>query len=65
MTRKIIQITSTGVENTIQTQCNVMFMALCDDGTVWVTSDRILWDDNPWENVKGVPQENDERGLYD
>lgn len=35
--RKIIQMSSCQVENTINTQCQVMVTALCDDGTVWVT----------------------------
>lgn len=35
MSRAIIQISVTDVRNVISTQCNVMVVALCDDGTVW------------------------------
>lgn len=37
--RKIIQISTTNVENTASTQCNYISVALCDDGTVWTLAD--------------------------
>jgi hypothetical protein len=33
--RKVIQIAITGHANTIQTQCDVTTIALCNDGTMW------------------------------
>lgn len=36
--RQIVQVSSTGVENTQSTQCQALVYALADDGTVWETS---------------------------
>ena len=55
--RKIIQITSTGVDETSSTQCEAIFMALCDDGTLWAMNNRCMWNNNPWERVSNVPQD--------
>ena len=53
MSRKVVQLTATGVENNIQTQCNVVFAALCDDGTVWMATDM----NESWSRMPDIPQE--------
>lgn len=51
--RKIIQISTCGVENTMGTQCNYITIALCDDGTVWLNRNV----DNHWESLPEIPQD--------
>jgi hypothetical protein len=53
--RKIVQITATGVENTMGTQCDFMLVALCDDGTVWIK--RGWSGDEIWYREPDIPQE--------
>jgi hypothetical protein len=50
--RKIIQVSVSGVSNTIQTQCGVWVIALCDDGTVWQTDEA----SPTWKLLPEVPQ---------
>lgn len=52
--RKIIQISTSGVENNFGTQCNYIVSALCDDGSVWVGSDNPY---NAWVKLPDIPQE--------
>lgn len=49
--RKIIQISTSGVENTMSTQCNYVVHALCDDGTLWIRTNN-----HGWELQPDVPQ---------
>lgn len=53
MNRKIIQIQSTGVVENSQTQCEMIVIALCDDGTLWKTTNRNMED---WVQLWNVPQ---------
>lgn len=53
MTRKIIQISVTGVENVQETQCNFVMTALCNDGTIW---NRFGHQSN-WVKVESIPQD--------
>lgn len=53
MTRKIIQICVTGVDNTQETQCDFVMTALCNDGTVW---NRFGHQSN-WLKVENIPQD--------
>lgn len=53
MTRKIIQICVTGVENVQETQCNFVMTALCNDGTIW---NRFGHQSN-WLKVEPIPQD--------
>lgn len=53
MTRKIIQISVTGVENVQETQCNFVMTALCNDGTIW---NRFGHQSN-WLKVESIPQD--------
>jgi len=39
--RKIIQISTAGVQNTNVTQCNHIVTVLCDDGTIWEMKDTV------------------------
>ena len=50
--RKIIQITSCGVNNTSTMQCGFVLTALCSDGTVWISRDC-----NCWEYFNKIPQD--------
>lgn len=50
--RKIIQITTCGVENNAGTQCSVIMTALCDDGTAWIS-----YGHHPWQPVEPIPQD--------
>jgi len=53
MTRKIIQIAVSGLERTQFTQCSIVTVALCDDGTVWH-----LYDGHEgWREQPSIPQE--------
>lgn len=51
--RKIIQINTTGVNNTYNTQCDYVTTALCNDGTVWVKHDQ----SDSWQRLPLIPQE--------
>ena len=53
MARKIIQISSCGVENSVITQCNAFLFALCDDGTLWEQRNTF----STWQQVSPVPSE--------
>lgn len=53
MTRKIIQICTTGCENTQQTQSDFILTALCNDGTIW---NRFGHQSN-WLKVEPIPQD--------
>lgn len=53
MTRKIIQICTSGVENTQATQADFILTALCNDGTIW---NRFGHQSN-WLRVEDVPQD--------
>ena len=55
--RKIIQISTTGVANNSNTQCNHVTTVLCDDGTVWQTDDT----HRDWVWMPPIPQ--DESGY--
>ena len=50
--RKIIQIATCGVENNAGTQCNMITIALCDDGTAWEIDDS----DKTWRQMPEIPQ---------
>lgn len=54
MTRKIIQIAAAGVENTQSTQSSLAVVALCDDGSVWLTSEK---EAHPWQWLGAIPQD--------
>lgn len=53
MTRKIIQICTSGVENTQATQSDFILTALCNDGTIW---NRFGHQSN-WLRVEDIPQD--------
>jgi len=53
MTRKIIQICTSGVENTQATQADFILTALCNDGTIW---NRFGHQSN-WLRVEDIPQD--------
>lgn len=53
MTRKIIQICTSGVENTQSTQADFILTALCNDGTIW---NRFGHQSN-WLRVEDIPQD--------
>ena len=42
---KIKQIAIAGVAETNSTQCEAMILALCEDGSLWITTNR----NHPWE----------------
>lgn len=52
-TRKIIQISASGVENTATTQCSFIWTALCDDGSVWALG----YNDTSWERLPEIPSD--------
>ena len=53
MARKITQIAVCGVERTEFTQCSIVTVALCDDGTVW----HLYNEHEGWYQQPNVPQE--------
>lgn len=53
MTRKIIQICTSGVENTQTTQSDFILTALCNDGTIW---NRFGHQSN-WLRIEDIPQD--------
>lgn len=52
--RYIVQICSTGVNETGRTQCDHMVTALCNDGTVWQYHDNES--PKPWHQLPPIPQ---------
>lgn len=50
--RKIIQISSMGVENVYETQCDYVIIALCNDGTVW----EIRNTSSEWIQLPSLPE---------
>lgn len=57
--RKIIQISCCQIENTMSTQCQMMIMALCDDGTLWSTDNCRMYEGcelQPWHQIRPIPQ---------
>lgn len=50
--RKVVQITSTSVENTYATQCNYIVHALCSDGSIYE-----LADTREWMKLPAIPTE--------
>lgn len=53
MTRKIIQICTTGCDNTQQTQADFILTALCNDGTIW----NKFGHQSNWLKVEDIPQD--------
>lgn len=51
--RKIIQVSAMGCEATSQTQTNAIIVALCDDGSVWVSDCPF----KQWNRLPFVPQD--------
>lgn len=49
MKRRIVQISTAGVDNTASTQCNWIITALCDDGSVWVCTNNHGW--QQWDDI--------------
>lgn len=54
MTRKIIQISTCGIENTYHTQSNMVTTALCDDGSIWRLCDNV---NSVWQRLPDIPQD--------
>lgn len=54
MPRKIYQISTCQVENTYQTQCNMITTVLCDDGSMWKICDNA---NAVWERLPDIPQD--------
>ena len=52
--RRIVGISSCGVNETSQTQCEAMLFALCSDGSVWMTDNRSMGRD--WSQVEEPPR---------
>lgn len=50
--RRIIQISSCGVENTASTQCSWVTTALCNDGSAWFSRST----DDAWYLFPEIPQ---------
>lgn len=53
MTRKIIQICTSGVDNTQATQAEFVLTALCNDGTIW----NKFGHQSNWLRVEDIPQD--------
>lgn len=52
--RRVVAISSTGVANTQNTQCDHITTALCNDGSVWELRDNTA---NPeWRRLPSIPQ---------
>lgn len=51
ITRKPIAVSVTGVENTINTQCNWVTTVVCDDGSVWQLSNTEI----EWHPLPPIP----------
>jgi hypothetical protein len=49
--RRVVQITSSGVDNVQGTQCNEFTHALCNDGSMWVISNN----DTEWSPMPSIP----------
>lgn len=52
--RKIVQITTTGVDACCNDVCEYVLTALCDDGSLWWKLNRNLHGE--WVRLHGVPQ---------
>ena len=56
--RRIIAISTAGVDNVSTTQCNHITVALCNDGSVWAMRDNTS---SPrWEKFPSIPQPEEE-----
>lgn len=56
--RRIIQVAIAGVANVIGTQCDVITIALCDDGTLWeITNSPTI----RWRSYPAIPQPHDQQ----
>jgi hypothetical protein len=49
--RKVVQLSVTGVANTVSTQCNWVCVALCEDGSMWVNRQC----DDEWGVLPPIP----------
>ncbi len=49
--RKVVSVAVAGVEQNVFTQCEVLIVALCDDGTLWCADNR-GW---KWEQMPVIP----------
>jgi hypothetical protein len=61
--RKIVQVTAAGVEEKQSTQCECFLFALCDDGTLWMTDNRIVFGrpgEPYWTRLQDVPQDDED-----
>lgn len=57
-TRRVIQITSCGVEENASTQCEMFLHALCNDGSVWEIDNRGAG----WRRMPPIPQGETDNG---
>ncbi len=51
MKRKVIQISTTSVKNTYETQCDFITTALCSDGSMWIR----YGNKQEWSRIVDVP----------
>lgn len=51
MKRKVVQICTTSVKNTYETQCDFITTALCDDGSMWIR----YGNKSEWNRIEEVP----------
>jgi hypothetical protein len=49
--RKVIQITGQGALGE--------YLALCDDGSIWIRDYANSWDKSPWRREPPIPQDDD------
>jgi hypothetical protein len=49
--RKVVQICTTGVTDTMTTRCDFFTTALCDDGTIWHQGNR----SSKWVQLSAIP----------
>ena len=60
--RRAVAICACGVTENRETQCEAFFMALANDGTVWITDDRMALGNatqpitGPWIQLQELPQ---------
>ena len=52
--RRIVQISTTRVDEKLTTQCDYIIVALCDDGTIWEIGNR---DFSKWTRIPNIPQD--------
>lgn len=55
MNRQIIQIAVAGTIENSMTQAEALIVALCNDGTVWSTTNR----NSDWMKFPSIPQDHD------